>query len=477
MNPTSRAREEDGAVLVLVLVFLGAFGLLAAALLAQGDVNFRSTSALKVHESKVYAADAGIEHGVNTLKAETQWCPDPTYGTMNLPSTTVNGITVDVTCQTQSGNGAGSYGYAIITHDPGASSISASAGADKQITGAIYNSGGWNLQQPVFVQNGTVFQSSAATGGCGTQDTNLTISPSPPYKWVCTNGAAPIPDHALPSSIPTIASIPTVNNSSGGCTTLHPGTYNAATFAIQQWIAKGFTSGTSLFNGPTYMESGVYYFDNVGTISMNGNSTVVFGGAPAAGDTKQLSATSCGSDPGGTTDTGVLIILGGNSTISVDQGAQVELFTHTATSGGATNGISLYQVPSGTTGGWSATSLAKAANFLDVSGNASTIGAVHGAIYGPEGSISVFSSNAASAALSGGSDVWDFSMKSSQSNAGRLIISSIANTPGQRQIVVTATARGGVSGDKDIVSRAVITIDNSITPRQASILSWWTDNR
>jgi hypothetical protein len=249
------------------------------------------------------------------------------------------------------------------------------------------------------------------------------------------------------------------------------------------WASASFATPNDLFNGATYMESGIYFFDALGTIPVKGASTVVFGGKQTAGDQRALLSSDgfnpCASDPGSNADSGVLVVLGGDSTVSVQTGAQLEWFTYVPASGDVGKSMSLYQLPNSVGGAFAGKGrsilLPKTTYVLDLSGASSMKGAVHGAIYAPEGSVSAFSQNANAAVLSGGSYVWDFRMKASVAGGGGLTIASIQTTPGVRQIIIKATAKG-VSGSKDIVSRAVVTIDNSVTPRQAAILSWVTDN-
>jgi len=127
-------------------------------------------------------------------------------------------------------------------------------------------------------------------------------------------------------------------------------------------------------------------------------------------------------------------------------------------------------VPTGTTGGWQPTSLSAGTNFLSMGNGAHVQGAVHGAVYAPGGSVSVFATNAAHAVLNGGTDVWDLNMQSSASATGLIV--AIDLTPGQRETVITATAKG-VNAEKDIVSRAVVQIANDAI-RTVTVQSWHT---
>jgi hypothetical protein len=261
----------------------------------------------------------------------------------------------------------------------------------------------------------------------------------------------PQPAHALPSVVPGAAPAP----SPGSCTTLYPGKYTLST--------------APSLSGDVYMASGVYYFDNVGTLNVG---STLFGGQPPAGETQTSSATPCrASDPVGASGKGVEIILGGNSVITVGNNSTMELFTRSpAANDGSTPGISLYQVPPGTAG-WDGTTLAATTDFLNVGNGAHDEGVVHGAIYAPGGSISLFATNAAHAACTGGLDVWNLSMQSSASTSGLIV--AISTTPGQRYTTLTATSTGP-SGAKTFTTRAVVLIQND-APRTVQVASWVGD--
>jgi hypothetical protein len=128
-------------------------------------------------------------------------------------------------------------------------------------------------------------------------------------------------------------------------------------------------------------------------------------------------------------------------------------------------------VPPGTAG-WTATTLPPTTNFLNA-GNGAQVGeSIHGAVYAPSGSISLFATNSSSAALTGGVDVWSITLKASASASGLLI--SIGVTPGRRYIVVTSTATGPAGpAEKTIKSRAVVEIGNDAA-RTTQVDSWRT---
>jgi len=177
----------------------------------------------------------------------------------------------------------------------------------------------------------------------------------------------------------------------------------------------------------------------------------------------------------------VEIILGGNSAIQVNNNASMELFSRIS-SGSESQGISIYQIPqTGAPAGWIPGPNDPTTLFLDVSGNPGTQFVSHGAIYGPDGSATVWNANSSVSALQAGINVYRVKLKAPTIAGGSQQISNTSVTPGQRQMIITAIADPkGVNG-KSMTSRAVIEIDNLVTApftqaRVAKARSWWTNN-
>ena len=123
-----RLRGEGGASLVLALAFLTLFGVSSVALLSLTGVSSRNSKIQRDQVNQLYAADGGIETGIETLRT------DEADGTVNtcktigetesLPATTINGKPVTVQCKTTKGgtttelaNGGGTAllkGYSAI---------------------------------------------------------------------------------------------------------------------------------------------------------------------------------------------------------------------------------------------------------------------------------------------------------------------------------------------------------------------------
>src|SRR2546423_1814620 len=70
-----KLRNQDGASLVIVLVFISIFGLIITGLLTEAGASVKYTDTVSNHEKKVYAADAGAQLGIQQLQQNTEICP------------------------------------------------------------------------------------------------------------------------------------------------------------------------------------------------------------------------------------------------------------------------------------------------------------------------------------------------------------------------------------------------------------------
>src|SRR3954453_5817520 len=110
-----RRQDENGAVLIMVLVVMTVIGLVVGALLVQSDASLASPRVVRAHQAKVYSADAGIDYAVQSLKRDTTICPDSTtdYDFSNVPTFNA-GTSVAIHCHTVVGSSIGIRGYAVV---------------------------------------------------------------------------------------------------------------------------------------------------------------------------------------------------------------------------------------------------------------------------------------------------------------------------------------------------------------------------
>jgi len=451
----TRRRDERGASLVFVLVFLCLFGLAVPALLNFGGVNSELSSTTRARLANRYAADGGVDYGIQSLRSNDTYCTIKSGSQTTLPAVTIDGTSAQVTCQTIQGGSAS--GYALVATGYGLSAASLNAAistsgstgnASDQITidGPAFSAGKFSFSGGTptlkFTRDLHQYDYTSPNNWC-TQDKASAVSSSNPVvagTWTCENsGTFAVPDPNPTPVVPTAAAPAATTNvtcgdSVGGTnvgTILYPGKYTSA---------PTFSS-----NNRYYLASGVYYFAGTGSIALKGS---IFGGQPAAGDTQTISsslATPCVGDstantyrPGVATGTGVEIILGGNSALNVSNTSKdlMEFFTPTGQAG--TNGVSLYAMTSSGTlpSNYTASSTASPLVFNGTNGGFTA----HGLLYTPWQDMTIWARNAATGAgaQAGGGLVARKIAISVNSGSGTGALS--ASTFATRYVVVRATA-------------------------------------
>ena len=93
-----RARQEDGAILLLALVFLTFIGVGAAMLLNYSSTNLRATVALRPVRSKEFAADGAVEGAINKLRQNAALCSTAKTGFFTVNPAPLNAQPVVVDC-------------------------------------------------------------------------------------------------------------------------------------------------------------------------------------------------------------------------------------------------------------------------------------------------------------------------------------------------------------------------------------------
>ena len=423
------------------------------------------------------------------LRGSTTYCPEVSSGTQRLPDQVVNGRTVHVTCQALSGSagggggGGGASDYSVVvTGYPGPTGSSpnltdaittknSSQKGDLHFVGPAFNAGGFSYSggyDPRLVFDHDLHEYDSTTPWCTNAKAAAVSSDNPHVNgtWTCEQpGTYPVPDPLPTLKVPT-ATRP-APYTSGGCTILFPGKYTSR---------PTFSS-----SGKYYFASGVYYFHNVGTITLNGQ---VFGGAPGSESQLFTGITPCANDaaanarvPGSATGSGVEFVLGGNSRITLGNSTsnKVELFSRAPANPDAegTPGVSIY-APRTAGSGYSAWNTTSA---LDLPRAKPQI-VIHGLVYTPNSPLTVLivtNPSAANAAMfQGGLVVQVLAIKSTGSNPfTNLGFASVAlpDPPTPRTVVVTATADATNPGEPPTVVKAVVLLPVSpSTP--PTVLSW-----
>ena len=382
-------KGDDGALLVLALVFIFLMAVIVTAILSATNTSFTAATVTRQYVTKNYAADAGLRYALQQVRANPEICSGPN----NLITPPANFLSSDgnnpannqpfpgvaVTCSVDSGQpDIGANGYAIITHDPSNTGLQ-SGNHTLTVHGPVFmasHPGSVHMD----VTNGNVY--TLGTAPCPAQPNNLTVDPG--HVWSCQPTVPDLPAAQLPQTsflnqMPT-RSGPVSPPPAGNCDVYLPGKYSNQTINI-----------TNSGNTPAqaYFASGVYYLDNV-TIDIS--KGIVFAGAPHTGATylgntynessalaaAPLGFTPCSGDSfadsasgsdGSVNGTGAKFILGGSSKIVIDNPkGYLEMYSRfvpynqpsdLATAQAAaqqegTQGLSVMTVPVGTPAPWDA---------------------------------------------------------------------------------------------------------------------------
>jgi hypothetical protein len=484
MKASRIRQDETGASLIIALAVLAALGLFVAVILANGETSLKITSVVRTRDDMQTAADAAVDYAIQYLRANPSVCPEVSSSptTITVPIANGGGVSgLTVTCQVVAGSdGKGTSGgtgrYAVVTTDTGKGPTLQKGGAQSSIgiTGegngtesphanAVYVAAAPTIEHGLTVTGGDFLQAAASCSGV-TANANLTMSS--PYVWKCVPPSIPDPFYELPTSPPTTLNPPAVNVSSN-CKLFNPGKYATA----PSFNATG-----------NYFASGVYYFENTGTMKVPDNARVD-GGMPKSPETQALNAgppvlPPCASDatPGAKgSGNGVLFILGGNSAFSIGNKTTFELYSRVpgaATAGlEGDPGLSIYTVRS-TFGGWKCSGIPSCNGGTVLSNTAQSQVVIHGVVYTYNANVDLFATNNSVATLAGGIVVHDLTLENSSSACacnGVSVPSGAAVAPARRLIEIAVDAKGG--GQTDIFDRAVVRIANDAS-YSTTVLSW-----
>jgi hypothetical protein len=451
-------QTDEGSVLVMVIVFVTVVSLVSLALLAQTTANLRYTVFERQNKKQVYAANAGVDYGIQKLREDSGVC-GPAQSTVppaNVPFA-VNGRTPTWACsETPNGSSGGAFGSGWAVYLTGLN-LGSSGAAIKilgktmhVINGPVYNdhddaSGNinqvWSISQNagLTVQNGFVTQYWPTCPLPGTIDYLVTNT----VNCTTTHIAVPAAREALAASAPSgSASTNPVATTDPNCVAFNPGRYTTK---------PNLTSGkVNFFRG------GVYYFDNIG--SWNFNSEQLLGGTPQLREARQTDMT-CGDAAQG----GVMFVFGGNSSITVTGTSKIELFPGNASGG---PGVSFYQVQA-TTGGWTASTITSTA-LIQADETGSSYSVFHGQVWAPKGSFKLTDGGSGTGKLRLGAGLVVSDIQNVNNNGG----STNFYATGAR--TVTVTGKGPITATETgsaVTATAVLVVyDDPLV--QPTIASW-----
>lgn len=407
--------DDEGAILILALLFITVIGLLVMAILTTTTTVSRGAGVKRDINAKASAADAGLQYGLQQVRTRSNVCPsDATSGLLNPPSGFISGvqsgtsknIEVHVGCTVTTDNLLGSSGYALVTRDSSTSNATTQGpnGAQLSVNGPVYLSGNPGASTATgqgnlsFAMTNGDFVMAPQSGTCPPVPKNVSLAGAP-YVYACSAAAPAAPAGMLPSaswlSSATARTMSPSAKPAANCAVFLPGKYGSSTGPQQ----------TLKLLDQNYFVSGVYYFDNV---LLDLDKRILVGGKATTDEISDDDnsgdplVTPCSNDannkslydPG--TTTGVKIVLGGNSAVIANNPyGQIEFFSRQggdATAEGL-QGVSVMTVPTAANG-FDQSSLGTGDYALAVGqpsggGGSTTTLVVHGFVYTPNATLQV----------------------------------------------------------------------------------------
>jgi len=444
-------RDEQGSVLVVALAFLSLFGVFIAAILAQTSTNLHLTSTTRARTDRLFAADGGVEWGIQRARTSDTTCPTSTSTSTDTLTSTLNvdGRAVTVTCKALSGAVASPAAerWSVITGN-----LNVPGAGTPTIKGGDVWLGGTASGTTVSTSDADVVHPLASCAGYVPVASPAVTAPD---TSTCSAPGTPDVAHVLPiAPLNGLLATPVTCNAVNDGLIWHPGKYISGTLP-----------DPPLYN---YLESGVYYFENVNVIW---NAGIFVGGAPG-GETSVLGLgcpahpmtdTTIGP-PYGAYGSGVTLILGGTSTLNIRVSAKAELYSRVPSAAeiSSTPGTPITPGISVITVGATGSGYLKSTAATPVQLQSGAQEAIHGLVYST-GSVSLYT-QATRAPLLGGVV------------ASTLTINGPANglaveASGRRTLLLTSTAAPAAAGEIATTQSAVVKVANDVV-RTASVRSW-----
>jgi Tfp pilus assembly protein PilX len=509
----SKNPRDNGMILPLVLVVGVVLAIVVVAMATYVTTTIRYGGIVEASAERLAAANAAMDNALEDIQRGTSFCTttDAAGGATGYtyPMTdTVNGITPSINCHSTSGDLNVTDSYAVMLTGAGGQTgplLTVTNGGDKTFTGRVYMAHEPNVASTISlgtslkIEGGDLFYSTTGAcpggpidlednsahkitfgpAGAGHTTRCLPSSIAPPWQ----GKKPPLPDVTSTALFPTRASAlpaPQVDpNGHGSCYVWEPGHYTGAMPTLPN-------------NSYHYFKSGDYYFDGIGTWSLN-KAFVLFGWpggtGPSIGDNKDINddATATAENnpcnyfwaTNGLDDrTGAAIYMGGSSNLRIDGTASLEVSGRLHGPGGAlcatvTGGcfnVAL-QVLDNTDVGTPSTLLGNNTVVSTDAGNKKQL-ALEGFVWAPNTGLE-FSliSNASAAVLSGGAVLSELSAGASASANNFTIgvgtqpatygfeLTSTATTPGNAGTTIVRTVLDYRSDDElAVISRRVVAL-------------------
>lgn len=304
-----RSSGDEGAALMVALIFMLVVGLVVAATLTKSGSVMKTNLLVRDTAQVQYGADAAVDRALQVLRSDLatatpSLCPNTSastikdFGSGDSSGFTVTGNshTMHYTCQTVNGSiatpgGQANSNYAVAVTSTAGDGLTTSSAVGNAIPvdGAIYLGGtetSGDLKKEVDVSNGSIVQydsNSTTLATCTTALKALSnlVTATSGFSKVCGSQTPveAIPQVALPSAPtgttdPAYVDYPSAANPT--CRIFLPGKYTT----IDATTLLGGTGGSDskMASSPAnYFLSGLYYFTGGVTVDKN---DVVYGGLP-----------------------------------------------------------------------------------------------------------------------------------------------------------------------------------------------------
>ncbi|HEY2330797.1 MAG TPA: hypothetical protein VGH94_02685, partial [Acidimicrobiales bacterium] len=312
-----RVQSEDGASLLLIVIFVMVFGLITGAILDFANTGFKATTQTTSIRNNQQAVQSAMDLAINSFRSSSSQgfagtCAPGTAVTYAAPNVTSSETTpgpVTVTC-TSSGQSVGATSdkvpaQAVLTVGTGAGDGFLGQGSDGNDIAVV----GGVRSDTVIDPGGSasrflrVFGDVGAAGSCTSSSRILATG------LVKCGGAPSVADPGYPAAAASISgmAVDAFQGCAGGTATFGPGLYSEAPSSFLT-AANGCAEGATTW----WFRPGTYYFDFApGTdFTIEANITVV-GGTQGAGGT-------CNPGTEASPNPGVQFIFGGQTRLIVN---------------------------------------------------------------------------------------------------------------------------------------------------------------
>ena len=337
------SRSEDGAVLMLALIFMTTIGLITGALVGFGQSSTNQVRSTRVVTVRETGTNAGMDWAIQAIKSHSPICLGPSGAYQPL---TINEREVRVHCKVTEGSAAGPGGWAIYLNG-GVLSTFAGGGAAKTIVGPVYNSGSWDLKAPLTVDGFVRIPESDPTTDCKGKTSAIPNPPAPELTTLfnnfelCTTSLAAVQPRTLltaPTNICGNTRIAGVTKTRCSSATGEPvDIVDAAGVTICRVFSPGKYGAPPIVAPNNYFKAGVYSFD-WDPPPAKPNTWVITGavraGDPGPGEQVEGTIPKCAPETGpapvypNTAPHGAVFVFGRQARMDIRQGGRVEIFSY-----------------------------------------------------------------------------------------------------------------------------------------------------